>query len=92
LVATAKDKFELPKFNGIDIPPLRKLSLRSPSFPSYFVFAIARPVSHASVPPAAIPGGAAAAANPAAAAFAINPQEHTKYHTLFVSYDKDQDG
>jgi hypothetical protein len=32
LVATAKDKFELPKFNGIDIPPLRKLSLRSSSF------------------------------------------------------------
>jgi hypothetical protein len=62
-------------------------------FSSFVCYATARPVSHAAVPPAAVPGGAAgAAANPAAAAFAINPQEHTKYHTLFVSYDKDQDG
>eukprot|EP00599_Poterioochromonas_sp_BG-1_P003600 CAMPEP_0173147282 /NCGR_PEP_ID=MMETSP1105-20130129/9046_1 /TAXON_ID=2985 /ORGANISM="Ochromonas sp., Strain BG-1" /LENGTH=911 /DNA_ID=CAMNT_0014061745 /DNA_START=28 /DNA_END=2763 /DNA_ORIENTATION=+ len=72
LLATVKDKFELPRFNGIDVP-------------------VARPVAPVPTPqpvPTAIPPNAAAAA----AAFAITPQEHVKYHSLFVGYDKDKDG
>jgi hypothetical protein len=47
------------------------------------------PVAAPAPVPAAVPGMPPAAAG---AAFAIMPQEHVKYHSLFASYDKDRDG
>ena len=32
------------------------------------------------------------APNPAAAQYAITPPDHMKYHNLFLSFDKNQDG
>ena len=97
LIATAKDKFELPKFNGVDIPPFGKtIAPRPPSSSHRSNLARAAATLVPTHPAAAAPAAAVPPAGvPPAAfaqAFAITPQEHAKYHSLFASYDKDKDG
>lgn len=77
--ATAKTTLGFPKFSGIDPPQPQKQ----------------QPPPRAGAPPGVASGAAAGGpnnVNPQLMMFAMNPTDHAKYHSLFISYDHDKDG
>jgi hypothetical protein len=85
MIATLNEQLSLPKFTGIDLPAAPKHNAAS-----------AHSTAPVTVPTSSAPALANTAVPPAGAhalpPFAMTPQEHLKYHTLFLSYDTNHDG